>query len=122
MEPLRSQSYRDRAMDLFDALSSVADLNFLDWVLGPIDGGEGGRRLPRKGTVPEVRGLDVAEARDALRAEGFKGTVKQLEKNPAPVMGVVIDQFPSPGVRWNRAKPIPMDVKHPKAIRKASGP
>jgi PASTA domain-containing protein len=107
-----------RAVGWFDAIGNLLDLNFLDWLLGPVEGGgTGGRRLPRKGAVPDVRGLDVAAARDVLRSEGFTGTVNRLEKHPAPVMGVVVDQSPQPGIRWNRASPIRIDVSHPKAVR-----
>jgi hypothetical protein len=103
-----------------DALLNLFDFSFLDWLLGPVDG-DGGprRRLPRKGIVPDVRGLDVASARRSLQTEGFHDEVRRLEAHPAPVMGTVVDQYPSPGVRWNRAKPIRMDVSHPPAVRDA---
>jgi beta-lactam-binding protein with PASTA domain len=84
-----------------------------DWLFGPVDESTS-LRLPRRGTVPDVRGMTVAEARSALAAEGFKSRLYLLEEDPAPVMGLVVDQLPSPGKKWVRAKPISLTVLHPK--------
>jgi hypothetical protein len=109
-------------VDFSDAFANFLDLNLIDWLFGPVDGGSGrGRRLPRKGIVPDVRGLDVAAARARLRAEGFKDKVRQLEPHPAPVMGIVVDQSPRPGVCWNRTTPVRIDVSHPPAVQRDGG-
>jgi hypothetical protein len=114
--------YRDGAMGLSDEVANLFDVDFLDWLFGVVDGGSGrGRRLPRKGIVPDVRGFDVAAARDVLHSEGFQAVVKQLEPHPAPVMGVVVDQAPRPDVRWNRARPVRIDVSHPPAVQRDAG-
>jgi hypothetical protein len=109
-------------MGLSDAIENLLDFDFLDWLFGVADGGSGrGRRLPRKGIVPDVLGLDVAAARDELHSEGFQAVVKQLEPHPAPVMGVVVDQVPRPDVRWNRARTVRIDVSHPPAVQRDAG-
>jgi hypothetical protein len=108
-------------VDLSDAFANLVDLNIIDWLFGPVGDSGRRRRLPRKGIVPEVRGLDVAAARSLLHSEGFRGTVRQLEPDPAPVMGVVVDQVPGPGLLWNRANRVRVDVSHPPSVRGDTG-
>jgi hypothetical protein len=37
------------------------------------------------------------------------------------VMGVVVDQVPGPGLLWNRANPVRVDVSHPPSVRGDTG-
>jgi beta-lactam-binding protein with PASTA domain len=93
------------SLRLFDAL--------MELFLGPVSPSESGSRLPRKGQVPDVRGLDVDEARFALLTNGFKADIHRLEDRPAPQMGIVVSQIPAPGTTWNRAKRVRLSVLHP---------
>ena len=63
-------------------------------------------------TVPDVRGLNVDEARRTLGREGLRLEVHRLQERPAPVMGTVVDQDPEPGTRHRRAKPVRIYVQH----------
>jgi hypothetical protein len=81
----------------------------------PFELGEGARpgRRPRgRATVPDVRGLNVDEARHALSREGLRLEVHRLQEQPAPVMGTVVDQNPEPGKRHRRAEPVMIYVQH----------
>jgi hypothetical protein len=88
-----------------------------DFLFGPVDGSGPGRRLPRKGEVPDLRGMRVDEARRVLAREGFKADVRTLDRRPAPVMGFVVEQRPTPGTRWTRTRRIRVDVSHPPSTR-----
>jgi hypothetical protein len=95
----------------------------LEFVFGPVDPGPGaGRRFPRKGPVPDVRGMSLDEARRTLAREGFKADVVALESRPAAVMGTVVDQAPPPGTSWVRARRIRVEVWHPPAAPAPTGP
>jgi beta-lactam-binding protein with PASTA domain len=83
-----------------------------EWLFGVVDP-ETNTRLPRKGEVPDVRGLDVDDAMFSLLSQGFRAEVHRLEEDPAPVMGIVVAQIPVPGTRWNRAKRVTLSVLHP---------
>jgi beta-lactam-binding protein with PASTA domain len=83
-----------------------------EWLFGVVDT-ETRTRLPRKGDVPDVRGLDLDDARLALLSHGFRAEVHRLEDRPAPVMGIVVAQIPAPGTAWNRAKTVQLSVLHP---------
>jgi beta-lactam-binding protein with PASTA domain len=83
-----------------------------DWVFGPVDPGTATRH-PRRGEVPDVRGMDLDDARLALLSEGFHAAVHRLEDDPAPVMGIVVAQIPAPGTTWSRARKVQLSVLHP---------
>jgi PASTA domain len=88
----------------------------LEFVLGPVDPGPGaGHRFPRKGPVPDVRGMSLDDARRTLAREGFKADLVALESRPAAVMGKVVGQAPPPGTSWVRARRIRVEVWHPPA-------
>ena len=91
-----------------EALSSYL---WFDW-------GDGNASRPKgRMEVPEVRGLTVEDARLVLSREGFTVEILQLEERPAPVMGTVVDQHPSPGTRRHRSRPVRIDVAHPRESR-----
>jgi len=81
---------------------------------GELVEGQGPGSRPRRGrtTVPDVRGLNVDEARVTLGREGLRLEVHRLQEPPAPVMGTVVDQVPEPGTRHRRAKPVMVFVQH----------
>ena len=80
--------------------------------------GDGTASLPKgRMEVPDVRGLTVEDARLVLSREGFGVNILQLEKRPAPVMGTVVDQNPSPGTRRHRSRPVRIVVAHPRESR-----
>jgi beta-lactam-binding protein with PASTA domain len=82
------------------------------------DWGDGSDSLPKgRMEVPEVRGLTVEDARLVLSREGFDAEILQLERRPAPVMGTVVDQSPSPGTRRHRSRPVRIVVAHPRESR-----
>ena len=64
-----------------------------------------GWRSRGRTTVPDVRGLNVDEARRTLGREGLRLEVHRLQEPPAPVMGTVVDQNREPGTRHRRAEP-----------------
>lgn len=68
---------------------------------------------PGRSSIPDVRGLDVDDARTALAREGFRIDVRRVEERPAPVMGIVIDQDPRPGRRRRRGNNVTIVVRHP---------
>jgi hypothetical protein len=88
--------------------------SIIDWLFGPVDSVDGGRH-PRRGVVPNVCDLPLDQARTALTREGFKLSIHRLELDPASVMGIVVAQHPAPGSRWNRSRPVRLDVWHPPA-------
>jgi len=94
-----------------DVLSSYL---WFDWD-EPGDGT--GSRPKGRMEVPDVRGLTVEDARLVLSREGFRAEILQLEKRPAPVMGTVVDQNPSPGTRRHRSRPVGIVVAHPRESR-----
>jgi hypothetical protein len=87
-----------------------------------LDGiGDGSASRPKgRMEVPDVRGLTVEDARLVLSREGFRAEILQLEKRPAPVMGTVVDQNPSPGTRRHRSRPVGIVVAHPRESRARS--
>ena len=75
--------------------------------------GQGPGWRPRgRATVPDVRGLNVDEARRTLGREGLRLEVHRLQEPPPPVMGTVVDQDPEPGTRHRRVKPVKVYVQH----------
>jgi PASTA domain len=104
---------------MFDYLEYLAErigdffANLFYFVVGGL--GDGGAPGPKGRTaVPNVRGMDVEEARHALSREGFKVEILRLEERPAPVMGMVVDQDPAPGRRRHRGLSVRIDVAHPR--------
>jgi hypothetical protein len=87
--------------------------NILRFDAGEIGEGSGPRPKGRV-TVPDVRGLNLAEARHRLAQEGLRAEVHRLEERPAPVMGWVVEQDPSPGTRHRRVQPVKNHVRHPR--------
>jgi beta-lactam-binding protein with PASTA domain len=85
----------------------------MELFLGPVSQSESGGRLPRKGEVPDVRSLDVDDARFALLTNGFRADIHRLEDHPAPEMGIVVSQSPEPEATWHRAKRVRLSVLHP---------
>jgi hypothetical protein len=80
---------------------------------GELFEGQGPGSRPRgRTTVPDVRGLNVDEARRTLGREGLRLEVHRLLEPPAPVMGTVVDQSPEPGTRHRRAEPVTVYVQH----------
>ena len=77
-----------------------------------LEGGGPGHRPRGRATVPEVRGLNVNEARRTLGREGLRLEVHRLQEPPALVMGTVVDQNPEPGTRHRRAEPVTVYVQH----------
>ena len=102
--------------DLGDLGGAIAD--FFTDLFGRLDPGElvegQGPGSVRRGrtTVPDVRGLNVDEARQTLGRDGLRLEVHRLQEPPAPVMGTVVDQVPAPGTRHRRAKPVIAFVQH----------
>jgi hypothetical protein len=75
--------------------------------------GQGPGWRPRgRATVPDVRGLNVDEARRTLGREGLRLEVHRLQEPPPPVMGMVVDQDPEPGTRHRRVEPVKVFVQH----------
>jgi hypothetical protein len=77
-----------------------------------LEGGGPGHRPRGRTTVPDVRGLNVDEARRTLGREGLRLEVHRLQEPPAPVMGTVVDRNPEPGTRHRRADPVTVCVQH----------
>jgi hypothetical protein len=102
--------------DLGDLGGAIAD--FFTALFSRIDPGElvEGQRpgsIPRgRTTVPDVRGLNMDEARQTLGRDGLRLEVHRMQEPPAPVMGTVVDQDPEPGTRHRRAKPVMVFVQH----------
>ena len=92
--------------NLFSSLSSHLDPGEL------LEGQPPGWRPRGRTTVPDVRGLNVDEARRTLGREGLRLEVHRLQEPPAPVMGTVVDQSPEPGTRHRRAEPVTVYVQH----------
>lgn len=92
--------------NLFSNLSSHLDPGEL------LEGQPAGWRPRGRTTVPDVRGLNVDEARRTLGREGLRLEVHRLHEPPAPVMGMVVDQNPEPGTRHRRTEPVTVYVQH----------
>ena len=91
--------------DFFSNISSYLD---------PFGLEGGGRDKPRGRTIgSDVRGLNVDEARRTLGREGLRLEVHRLQERPAPVMGMVVDQYLEPGTRHRRVDPVTIYVQHP---------
>ena len=107
---------------MFDFLSEIGArigdvlASYLSFDLDGIGDGTASRPKGRM-EVPDVRGLTVEDARLVLSREGFRAEILQLEKRPAPVMGTVVDQHPSPGTVRHRSRPVRIDVAHPRESR-----
>jgi PASTA domain len=103
-------------LDLGDLGGAIAD--FFTNLFSRVDPGEllegqGPGSIPRgRTTVPDVRGLNVDEARVTLGREGLRLEVHRLQERPAPVMGTVVDQDPVPGTHHRRAVPVKVYVQH----------
>jgi hypothetical protein len=76
------------------------------------EGQRPGWRPRGRTTVPDVRGLNVDEARRTLGREGLRLEVHRLQEPPPPVMGTVVEQNPEPGTRHRRAEPVTVYVQH----------
>jgi hypothetical protein len=102
--------------DLGDLGGAISD--FFTDLFGRFDPGElvegqgSGSRPRGRTTVPDVRGLNVDEARRTLGRDGLRLEVHRLQEQPDPVMGTVVDQDPEPGARQRRAKPVKVFVEH----------
>ena len=108
----------DFLLDIGNRIGSVL-ASYLWFDLDEI--GDGSGSLPKgRMEVPDVRGLTVEDARLVLSREGFRAEILQLEKRPAPVMGTVVDQNPSPGTRRHRSRPVGIVVAHPRESRARS--
>jgi PASTA domain-containing protein len=80
---------------------------------GELFEGQGPGSRPRgRTTVPDVRGLNVDDARHTLGREGLRLEIHRLQESSAPVMGTVVDQDPEPGTRHRRAEPVTVYVQH----------
>ena len=107
---------------MFDFLSEIGArigdvlASYLSFDLDGIGDGTASRPKGRM-EVPDVRGLTVEDARLVLSREGFRAEILQLEKRPAPVMGTVVRQNPSPGTRRHRSRPVGIVVAHPRESR-----
>jgi hypothetical protein len=107
--------------ELLDSLESHVQ-NFLSsifdrWATSPFrdrEHGPGGPSRRGRSTVPDVRGLDFDDAMTTLVEEGFRVEVRRLEDRPAPVMGKVVEQDPSPGTRGRRRSRVTLHVQHPR--------
>lgn len=87
------------------------------WDLFP-DGLFGGQRPSRssgRARVPDVVGETVAGARSLPSREGFEADIDRVEDDPAPVMGLVVDQRPRAGAWHRRSIPVVITVLHPPA-------
>jgi hypothetical protein len=105
----------DFLLDIGNRIGSVL-ASYLWFDLDEI--GDGSGSLPKgRMEVPEVRGLTVEDARLVLSREGFRAEILQLEGRPAPVMGTVVDQSPSPGTCRHRSRPVRIVVAHPRESR-----
>jgi hypothetical protein len=107
---------------MFDLLSQLGDriasvLSSYLWFDWDEPGDGSGSRPKARMEVPDVRGLTVEDARLVLSREGFRAEILQLEERPAPVMGTVVDQHPSPGTVRHRSRPVRIDVAHPRESR-----
>jgi hypothetical protein len=103
-------------LDLGDLGGAIADFFtnlFSRYDPGELDEGQGPGSIPRGRTsVPDVRGLNVDEARLTLGREGLRLEVHRVQERPAHVMGTVVDQDPEPGKRHRRAEPVTIYVQH----------
>lgn len=105
----------DFLFDIGNRIASVLSTYlWFDWD----EPGDGTASRPKgRMEVPDIRGETVEDARLVLSREGFRAEILQLEEWPAPVMGTVVDQNPSPGTRRHRSRPVRIDVAHPRESR-----
>jgi hypothetical protein len=69
--------------------------------------------LPRRVTVPDVRGLFAGPCRLFLARRGLRIEVIRLTQDPMPVEGLVVGQSPPPGARVRRSVAVTAQVWHP---------
>jgi hypothetical protein len=85
-------------------------------------GGAYSRRRRERIPVPDVRNRPFNEGWEELVLSGFDVTVTRLEPNPAPVMGMIVDQSPPPGTIARRTARVHVSVLHPRDPRAAGRP
>ena len=95
---------------LGDALVSLVE-QIADWFI-PVGPARRARTF-----VPDLRQLPVDEARYSLFSCDLRMRLVRLTENPAPVMGIVVEQSPEPGVRVRRDSVVTVHVRHPPATR-----
>jgi hypothetical protein len=113
LSPIDSPSEEQVLGDIGGAIGDFFVNLFSHLDPGELVEGQGSGSRPRgRTTVPDVRGLNVDEARRTLGREGLRLEVHRLQEPPAPVMGTVVNQNPEPGTRHRRAEPATVFVRH----------
>jgi hypothetical protein len=80
---------------------------------GLLRGGQYSRRQRARTPIPDVRSMPFSDAWETLVVAGFDVKVSRLEPRPAPVMGVVVGQYPPPGRVARRNARVRITVHHP---------
>lgn len=83
------------------------------FLVGLFQRGEYARRQRKRLPVPEVRNMPFDRAWETLVLAGFDVKVTRLERQPAPVMGLVVAQYPPAGRTPRRNSRVRVTVHHP---------
>jgi beta-lactam-binding protein with PASTA domain len=81
--------------------------------VGLVQGGEFSRRQKERVAIPDVRSMPFNRAWGTLVLAGFDVKVTRLERQPAPVMGFVVGQYPPAGRVARRNTRVRITVHHP---------
>jgi beta-lactam-binding protein with PASTA domain len=87
---------------------------------GLLRGGLYSRRQRERKPIPDVRNMPFSEAWETLVVSGFDVKVSRLERRPAPVMGIVVGQYPPPGRVARRNARVRITVHHPPDLAQES--
>jgi beta-lactam-binding protein with PASTA domain len=80
---------------------------------GFLRGGQYSRRQRERKPIPDVRSMPFSRAWETLVLSGFDVKVSRVEPRPAPMMGVVVGQYPPPGRVARRNARVRITVHHP---------
>jgi hypothetical protein len=67
----------------------------------------------QQGATPDLHGMRFSESLSAASLAGLRLKVVRLTERPAPVDGLVIDQYPVPGARTRAGGTVTVRVWHP---------
>lgn len=110
--------HHERVYHWVDGIVGAIEDAFRNFVMG----GAYSRRRRERVPVPDVRDLPFDEGWRELVLAGFDVTITRLEPNPAPVMGVIVDQSPPPGSIARRSARVHISVLHLRDPRAADAP
>jgi beta-lactam-binding protein with PASTA domain len=85
-----------------------------DFLNSVILGGLYSKRQSESVPIPDVRNMPFNRAWGTLVLAGFDVKVTRLERRPAPVMGIVVGQYPPPGRITRRNARVRITVHHPR--------